>query len=599
MATGDMKARLLLDSKDFEKNIKKTTKQTKDLKDGVDNAGGSIKKMTELAGKIGAAIAAAKVAVEAFKKVIATSQTLTDNWERSVAKLDAAWQGLLKSTFNSSFTGIADGLENAISRAAELYNIMDNLANIKISVGYITKVDTNEISKLMTTARDKTLSLEERRAAAEKAKEMASGLQSTAEIDKLSSIESAKAQIAAVAGVNKNFVNLASLDGYLRLSASDLTGGADVKEAAKEASKEYREKMKELRKWFRTQITDLEISLDPLGDSLGGLNAERNEMIRRKIQALKESQVREMENLQADYAESLIINALYETFADEELKEFSASLTSYTQTVELGESKMREANEVLSSLSAEEAAAIKAATKAAQELAETRREMAILGGVRPLGGMAGIALADTSKKLPGSIAMLDENPAARAQEFYMSEYLKPFEEDAKRLEDINGVVGMLSGSFASLGSNIEGTAGNMLTFVGSTLEAVQAVIPLIGYIQAETVMRNKNATAAAKEAAAKTLSAYANIPFAGIALGVAAVASIVGVLKSVPKFAEGGIVNRATLGVFGEAGPEAVMPLDKLDQYIQPRELRVTGNIKASGKELVVVLGNYNRVRNG
>jgi hypothetical protein len=58
-------------------------------------------------------------------------------------------------------------------------------------------------------------------------------------------------------------------------------------------------------------------------------------------------------------------------------------------------------------------------------------------------------------------------------------------------------------------------------------------------------------------------------------------------------------VTSATLGVFGEAGPEAVMPLDKLEDYIAPRELRVTGNIKASGKELVVVLDNYNRVRNG
>lgn len=35
-------------------------------------------------------------------------------------------------------------------------------------------------------------------------------------------------------------------------------------------------------------------------------------------------------------------------------------------------------------------------------------------------------------------------------------------------------------------------------------------------------------------------------------------------VDDVPKFAKGGIVNRPTLGIFGEAGPEAIVPLGKL-----------------------------------
>ncbi len=38
-------------------------------------------------------------------------------------------------------------------------------------------------------------------------------------------------------------------------------------------------------------------------------------------------------------------------------------------------------------------------------------------------------------------------------------------------------------------------------------------------------------------------------------------------IANIPKFAEGGIATKPTLGIFGEAGPEALVPLDKADGF--------------------------------
>ncbi len=56
-------------------------------------------------------------------------------------------------------------------------------------------------------------------------------------------------------------------------------------------------------------------------------------------------------------------------------------------------------------------------------------------------------------------------------------------------------------------------------------------------------------------------------------------------IPHIPKFAEGGIVTKATLGLFGEAGPEAVIPLDRMNQFgagasaSRPIIINVQGNV--------------------
>ena len=72
---------------------------------------------------------------------------------------------------------------------------------------------------------------------------------------------------------------------------------------------------------------------------------------------------------------------------------------------------------------------------------------------------------------------------------------------------------------------------------------------------------------------------------------------ITGLLRKlgVPFFAEGGIVTRPTLGVIGEAGPEAVIPLDKLKEF-QGEGGELKGEVVIRGADLALIL---ERAQNG
>ena len=77
-------------------------------------------------------------------------------------------------------------------------------------------------------------------------------------------------------------------------------------------------------------------------------------------------------------------------------------------------------------------------------------------------------------------------------------------------------------------------------------------------------------------AAAKMFKAHAWIPWVGVGLGAAAVATMLATMFSLPKYAQGGIAYGPTVGMFGEyanasTNPEVVAPLDRLRTLIQPQ----------------------------
>lgn len=108
--------------------------------------------------------------------------------------------------------------------------------------------------------------------------------------------------------------------------------------------------------------------------------------------------------------------------------------------------------------------------------------------------------------------------------------------------------------------------------------------------------------AALTEATAKTASSaagyfetHSEIPFVGFAIAAAFVAAMLGVMLSLPKFAEGGIAYGPTLGIFGEysgasTNPEVVAPLDKLRDIIGGEGVNGRVMFRIQGRTLVGIL---------
>ncbi len=131
----------------------------------------------------------------------------------------------------------------------------------------------------------------------------------------------------------------------------------------------------------------------------------------------------------------------------------------------------------------------------------------------------------------------------------------------------------------------------------ATAAAVSGAASEMAASTALTATKGAETTANVAAAASGALSAHAGIPFAGVALGLAAVAAIIAAMTTLPKFANGGVVSGPTLALVGEyagAGnnPEVIAPLDKLRGMLADTGGFAGGNVtfEIEGRKLRGVL---------
>lgn len=173
----------------------------------------------------------------------------------------------------------------------------------------------------------------------------------------------------------------------------------------------------------------------------------------------------------------------------------------------------------------------------------------------------------------------------------------PLEEVRDNLKDTLDVLNNLGNAFTNVGQAIDGTTGSVLEMAGATMQAIAQIIPqivsLIGVQEAEAL-------------AAGTASG-AGLPFPA---NIAAIASIIATITALfatfaGKFADGGIVGGSSYSgdklwarvnsgeMILNKGQQANLS-NMLGQPIQANGMGGTVHFKVQGKDLVGVLNNYN-----
>jgi hypothetical protein len=168
------------------------------------------------------------------------------------------------------------------------------------------------------------------------------------------------------------------------------------------------------------------------------------------------------------------------------------------------------------------------------------------------------------------------------------------------LESIIEIVKMLTGvtKAMTVAKEMEGNQ-DLITGAQSLVGAGQEVAASESVAEAKGVETTANVAASASA----LMSAHSGIPFVGWAIGAALVAAMLGLMLSLPKFADGGIAYGPTLGLFGEYSgashnPEVVAPLDKLKGMLnEPAGFGGKVTFRIEGRNLVGVLGKESHYR--
>ena len=137
--------------------------------------------------------------------------------------------------------------------------------------------------------------------------------------------------------------------------------------------------------------------------------------------------------------------------------------------------------------------------------------------------------------------------------------------------------------------------------VDGFISLMQGITQVVQLVTALTAAQKANATANAEAAATGAAASVASMPWVGPALAVAAVASVVAALASLPKFANGGLVYGPTLGLMGEYGgassnPEVIAPLSKLKGMLAGGNGSTEVKFRIEGRELVGIMNKQNNI---
>lgn len=535
----DILTRLLLNTSDYDKNLKKAKNSTNDF---AGNIGG---KLVFAAGKFAAGIGVAMGGVEAFSRVVNASQTTGDAWNNTISACKETVNVFFQSLSTGNWDAFNNGLLKTLGTMREIASLKDMLSDAKLTMNFDTKNFEREYVRLEAIIDDESKSKAER--------------------------EAAFAEMQTLIGDFRKRVT-ATAEGAAKTLISELNARfgqdftlKDLETYIAEVNNEFlnTETLQRLNKYKQ----DLALFNDGRSRSVAGYGGLV--MTKDQFQAAN-SFLEKMRLLQDDNDENR--KAM--------LTDLEYMTELYRRTDEYQKRSLEKANKISNLKKAAAGSKTEDPLKTLQISASVSQNIQYNTEL----GQKVMQSIRTGKPLPIITQPIEIDEVVEEE---------PLPGLSKKIDDIGKINEELE-VFGSIMSMVNGTtaAGSegWLQWMNNVIQATSAAIVAI---------RQVVAAKTAEGAAAAGASAAASGPFGWLMIAPA-IMSAIAAFGSIPKFAEGGIIGGSSF--VGDKllarvnSGEMILNQNqqsKLLAMTSGQNVRVSGDVKLNGKDIYISLRNY------
>lgn len=556
----DILSRLLLDTKQYDASLSKAKKGSNDF------AGEVVGKLTGAVGKFAAGIGIAVGGVEAFNKMMDSTQTTGDLMRGTMNSLRRSVDEFFFSVNTGNLSGFISNLGEIASKARDAYGAIDQLGNTQISYGVFNARNQASIAEAQYLAKNKFAPTDVRINAFGTWAKALENEERNAEALQRELINAATKDVQSRITANLQV----SLDDLLRAFETDLlkpSSRSDIKSRAEMGFRNYK------------------------------ANEDRTDWTQQQKDALAEVQ-----------RENIITYTLLEKYNDEQLRQIAQQIQQYYQLTSAIKGLGREYNETANEfnnankgvsgfvpVSSLKGYTVYSGTSEASKNFTQSNVSARSSGVPVVVGYSQYD-TDLGRKvldwMNGKDVPVIKVPIEIEGEDIEEAPLPITKDTVATTDDYVNSLNALSNVMTALNTQtVEGAAG-WLSWAGSLMTASAMAVESISKVVA----------AKTAEGAASAGASAAQTPFVGWLLVGGAIASALAAFASIPSFAEGGVVPgsnfRDGIAARVSSGEMVINPADQKKLFDSIHSGNMGGGSSRSvitGEQIVTVINNYGR----
>ena len=550
----DIVTRLLLKTNDFDANLNKSKKNVNGFQSDIAKMSGvAVSGVMKFAGVLGIAVTAS----EGFNKVMNSSQTLGDEYARTMDGLKGGVDQFFYSIGSGDWTPFMNGLSETIRLAREAYNAMDQLGNTKMSFSYFDAKNQAIVQEQITILKDKDSTEEQKKAARELLDKTLKDQDEIVGQYKRRSNNAVRAMVKAAIGLDGVDVSGIDIDKVLKLDVS--SAGDEQKAQLAKQYKDFVDEYDRLKAKFTTYETVgsgmnvhtvATTDAKALGEAISPMLAKYQDAIQYNAILVKKSDEWLQNLINVSAAEAAGRNLSSMTKAANRASQSGTGGNPPKEKPKEGsiawyDSEISDLNKKLIAETDMQARATIQATineleqkKVKLKFVVDQEAFKIAHGEMKDGALP-IPIKPTYDKVPTHGKTGKDFKLPKHDPLFKKEDIDLNQEYAESLANISGVVGSMSGLFDDNTASVLQWGVSFLSTVG---QAIPKILEMAGANEVEAETARKSAIANMSAAGGEVLKAHAGIPFVGIALGLAGVAAIIAAMSSMPKYATGGIV---------------------------------------------------------